>query len=51
MTDGMNVTCLSIHDYFINVIIAMNCMREKDNELDVVRYTVENMDPDIVAET
>ena len=50
MTDGMNVTCLSIHDYFINVIIAMNCMGENDYELDTVRYTVENMDTDIVAE-
>ena len=30
ITDGMNVTRLSIHNYFINIIIAMNCMGEKD---------------------
>ena len=46
----MNITCLSIHNYFINIIIAMNCMGEKDHKLDVVRYTIENMDPEIVTE-
>ena len=30
--------------------MAMNCMGEKDYELDVVRYTVDNMDPNTVAE-
>ena len=50
ITDGMNVTRLSIHNYFINIVIAMNCMGGKDCELDVVRYTVENIDPGIVAE-
>ena len=49
ITDGMNVTRMSIHNYFINVIIAMNCMGEKYYKLYVVRYTVENMDPDIVV--
>ena len=46
----MNFNCLSIHNYFINIIMAMNCMGEKDYELDVVRYTVDNMDPNTVAE-
>ena len=50
ITDIMNVNHLSIHNYFIKIIIVMNCMGEKNYELDVVRYTVENMDPNIVAE-
>ena len=49
ITDGMNGKGMSIHNYFIKTIIAMNCMGEKDDELDVVRYTVENMDTDIVT--
>ena len=46
----MDVALMSIYNHFINIIIAMNCMGEKDYNLDVVRYTVENMDPEIVAE-
>ena len=33
INDGMNFTRLSIHYYFINTIIAMNFMGEKDYEL------------------
>ena len=50
ITDSMHVTHLSIRNYFINIIIAMNWMGGKYYKLDVVWYTVENMDPDIVGE-
>ena len=32
--------------YFTNIFIAMNCMGNKDYEVDVVHHVVENMDPD-----
>ena len=45
-----NEACLSIHMYFTNMFIAMNCMGNKDYEVDVVHHTVENMDLDVITE-
>ena len=41
---------LSIHMYFTNIFIPMNCMGNKDYEVYVVHHVVENMDSDIKTE-
>ena len=33
--------------YFTNIFITLNCMGNKEYEVDVVHHVVENMDPDI----
>ena len=45
-----NKARLSIHLYFTNIFIAMNCIGNTDYEVDVVHHVVENMDPDTKTE-
>ena len=45
-----NVARLPIQLYFTNIMIAMNCMGRMPCEIDVVKYAVDNMDPDVKAE-
>ena len=44
-----NVARLPIQLYFTNIMIAMNCMGRMPYKINVVNYTVDNMDPDMKA--
>ena len=45
-----NITRVPMQLYISNVLTVMNCMGRQDYEIDVVMYTVNNMDPDVKAE-
>ena len=45
-----NVARLPIQLYFTNIMIAMHSMGKENYKIDVVDYTVNNMDPDVKAE-
>jgi hypothetical protein len=42
-----NTVIVPVHLYLTNVFLGMSCMGDKDYEMDVVRFAVDNMDVDI----